>query len=500
MDTYEKRQEGSGQAGGRSIKLNALMNLTKVAAGLVFPLITFPYVSRVLGPDGVGKVNFATSLITYFVLFAALGIPMYGIREVAKVRDDRNALRRLTQELLILHSAGAFVSLLAFSVLLLLNAQVRGEALLFLVVGLSLPLSVFTMDWFYQGLEEYAYITIRSVAFSAVSVVALFLLVDGEGDYVLNAAITVVAALGSSILNFWNARKTIFGAVDEPLRPMRHLRALGVVYVFSFVVSLYTNLDTVMLGFLSAPANVGYYSTAMKLIKLQIALVTSFGGVLLPRLTWYLANGKQEEFDLMLRKSLGVVLLLCLPVVVGLMVTSRELVLLLAGELYSEAVPCLRITAPVILSIGLTNLVGIQLLYPMGRENLVVASVGVGAIVSLILNCLLIPRFQHVGAAWAALAAECSVLAFQLVMVRKFYRLDWPFGSIARYVAGAAMVVAGALGIEQILPASTSSAMVLSAKVGAGGAGYLFVLVVSRDPFLVEVVSKLKASVHHGRV
>lgn len=498
LETREDPPKSAGEARGKSIGLNAVMNLAKVAAGLVFPLITFPYVSRVLGPEGVGKVNFATSLITYFILFASLGIPMYGIREVAKVRDDLRALRRLTQELLILHGCGALVSMMAFLVLFLLNGQVRGEAILFLVVGFSLPLSVFTMDWFYQGLEEYAYITIRSIAFSAVSIGALFLLVHGEGDYVLNAAIAVVASLGSSVLNFWNARRHVFGEVDQPLRPLRHIRSLSVVYAFSFVVSLYTNLDTVMLGFLSVPTNVGYYSTAMKLVKLQVALVTSFGGVLLPRLSWYLANGKREKFDRMLRKSLGVVLLLCLPVVAGLMVTSRELVLLLAGPRYSEAVGCLRITAPVILSIGLTNFVGIQLLYPMGREGLVVASVGVGAVVSLVLNLLLIPRFQHVGAAWAALGAEYCVLAFQLVVVRRFYRLDWPFADIARYVAGTAMVVACAVGIQGVLPAATSSAVVLSAKVGCGALGYLVVLVLGRDPLLVEVLSKLKGKVYHG--
>lgn len=481
----------------KSLKLNAAMNLLKVAAGLLFPLITFPYTSRVLGPDGTGKINFATSFVAYFTLLASVGIPLYGIREVAKIRDDRKALSALVQELLILHGMATVVSLLVYLGCLAWSPKIHAESLLFLIVGASIPLSMLTMDWLYQGLEEYVYITIRSLSFSALSIVALFLFVHHEGDYWINAIISVTAALGSSVLNFWNARKLVFAPRDRPLDIRRHLKPLSVVFALNFIISIYVNLDTVMLGFLATARSVGYYASAMKLTKMLLSLVTSFGAVLLPRLSWYLANDKREEFDRMLRKSLGVVLLLCLPITAALMLMSREILLVFAGARYLPAASCILITAPVILFIALTNIFGIQVLYPLGREKDVVLSVGLGAVVSAILNALLIPRWAHFGAAWGTFWAECAVLLVQLWLVRRHYRIPWPWRNVGKY-ALATVAMSGFLVLMRHQIPETRLWLRITLDIPLGTAVYVLLLVLLREEFIGDVCAKLKGRFARG--
>jgi len=475
----------------KSLKLNAAVNMARVVASMIFPLITFPYTSRILGPEGTGKLNFANSFVAYFVLFASVGISLYGTREVAKVRDDARALRELVQELLVLHGVATLVGFALYLVSIFLDGKLHAELALFLVVSASIPLALFNMDWLYGGLEEYVYITVRSLAFTILSVVALFLFVHHPRDYLATAVITVVATLGSSTLNFWNARKIVFHRRTGPWNFQRHIRPMGAVYLLNGITSLYINLDTVMLGFLSTNKSVGYYAAAMKLTKMLLMVVTSFGGVLLPRLSWYLANGKRDEFDRMLRKSLAVVLLLCLPITIALMLMSREILLVLAGQKYLESASCLVVTAPIILFIGLTNIFGIQILYPLGRERDVVQSVGVGAVVALILDVLLIPRYAHLGAAWGTFLAECAVLLAQLLLIRRRYPIFWPWASISRYLLATAAMGSYLLAIRWGVPENKLWLRLL-ADVPVGAAIYFAVLFLTREEFVGEVFAMVK--------
>jgi len=481
----------------KSLKLNVIMNAVRTAASMVFPLITFPYVSRVLGPEGVGKNNFALSLVGYFTLLASIGIPLYGIREVAKTRDDKPALSALVQELLVLHGVASLGSFLAFIGMLFFNRQMRSEPALFLVVSISIPLSMLTMEWLYQGLEDYVYITARSISISALSVVALFVFVHRGGDYVVNAAVTVAASLGSSVLNFWNARKFVFARRDRPWQFRRHFRPLVTIYALNFIISIYVSLDTVMLGFLSTSQNVGYYSSAVKLTKLLIAMVTSFGTVLLPRLSYYLSNDRREDFDRMLRKSLGIVLLLCLPIQTALMLISRELLEVVAGIQYLPASGCVVITAPIILAIGLSNIFGFQILYSMSKEKTFVFSVSVGAVIDVVLNWILIPRFSHFGAAAATLFAEAAITALQIVLVRRFYHVPWPWKNIGKYLLATASMAGALLGIRWIVPESHLWVRLL-VDVPLGAVLYFLVLHLLGEEFVGEIVTKVRGRLVHA--
>lgn len=475
-----------------SVKRNAILNGIRTISTLVFPLITFPYTSRILGPEGVGKVSFATSFVQYFVLIASLGIPLYGIREIAKVRSDPDRLAETTQELLVLHLASTLVCFLAFLAILPFQPRLSAETVLFLVASATIPLSTLSMEWLYQGLEQYSYITIRSIAFSALSVVAIFVFIHDPQDYVISAAITVAGTLGSSVLNFWNARTNIFRARTVPWEFSRHLKPMLTVYAMNFIISLYINMDTVLLGFLSSPDAVGYYATSMRITKMVMGVVISMGSVILPRLAYFLQQGQRKEFDAMVRKSFAILLLMCLPAVSGLMMLAPEMMAVFAGGKFDAAVLCMQITAPVILIIGVSNLLGFQILYPLGKDRLVVLSVSIGAIVSLALNALLIPRMAHLGAAIATVTAETMVIVAQVILIRRNYDLPMPWGNVARYVAGTGAMCLALWGAKGLV---SHQGIRLIVAVPVGAAIYFAVVAALRDDFLLDNMKVLRSKV-----
>jgi len=265
---------------------------------MIFPLITFPYTSRILGPEGIGKISFATSFVSYFILLAAIGIPLYGIREIARIRDDKKKLSELTQELFVMHIITSIIISIIFIVVIFINGKLSDEKELFFIVSFSIMLTTFGMEWLYQGLEQYSYITIRSIIFSSISTISVFIFIHKKDDYLIYAAIGVFAALGSSILNFYNARKILFKKRDIPWNFKRHIKPLTMVYLLNFIISIYVQLDTVMLGFMSTAKNVGYYASGLKINKMLTVLVTSIGSVLLPRLSYYVSNDMKNHSKL----------------------------------------------------------------------------------------------------------------------------------------------------------------------------------------------------------
>ena len=461
---------------------------------MIFPLITFPYTSRILGPEGTGKVSFATSFVGYFILLASIGIPLYGIREIARVRDDKKKLSELTQELFVMHLITSIFIFLIFIALIFLNGKLSDEKTLFFIASFSIILTTLGMEWLYQGLEQYSYITIRSIIFSTISTIAIFVFIHHKEDYIISAAIGVFAALGSSILNFYNARKILFAKRIEPWNFKRHIKPMAMVYLMNFIISIYIQLDTVMLGFISSPKNVGYYASGLKINKMLLGLVTSLGGVLLPRLSYCIANEMNEEFNRMLKKSFEVIWILCLPTVAALMTLSKEIIVLFAGNQYLPASICIIVTAPVILFIGLTNIFGIQILYPLGRDKEVVYSVAAGAFFAFILNLLLIPYLAHIGAAIATLASELIVLIVQILLISKEYRVLMPFNTIVKYLIATLLMVVliflVKMGISQYW-------VRLIIVVPSGIFLYFGALILMKESLVIEIITKIRGRFIH---
>ena len=471
----------------KSLKWNFFMNAVLTASSLLFPLVSFPYVSRVLGPEGMGKVSFASSLVSYFAIFAQLGIPTYGIRVCAALRDRKTELTRTVQELTLLNlimSAAAYGALFA---LVWAVPKLRAERELYFIMSLTILFNAIGMEWLYKALEQYAYIAARSIFFKVVGLGAVFALVHRPEDVLVYGAVSLIALSGSSVLNLLNARRFV------GLRPVgdyhlgRHLGPVGVFFAMSCATTLYTQLDTVMLGFLQTDREVGYYHAAVKIKSILVSVVTSLGVVLLPRAAYYIQQGRRNQFEQMAAKALRFVWLAAPPLAVYFILFARESILFLSGGAYAAAVLPMQIILPVLVLVGLTNVMGLQMLVPLGREKAVLRSELAGAAVNLAANFLLIPGLSSVGAALGTLLAETVVWAIQRRALRD--QLRWVSLPLAR-LAGA--LGAGCLSSIWVKALDLPPFFALALSAGLFFGSYGVVHLAAREPLALELLALLR--------
>lgn len=402
----------------KSLRINFLMNALLTMSSFIFPLITFPYISRILLPVGSGKISFATSFVQYFNMFAQLGIPVYGIRICAQVRDNRKELTPTAHELLFLNILMGLISYIILGVLIVTVPRLRQERTLYIVISFTIILTAIGMNWLYQALEQYTYITIRSIIFKIIAILAMFLLVHEQEDYVIYGAISIFAASASNICNFINVHKYIDLKFVGKYNIRRHIKPVLVFFAMSCATTIYTNLDTVMLGFMKTDEDVGYYNTAVKIKSILVSLVTSLGAVLLPRASYYIKQGNMSEFKRINKKALNFVFLVSCPLTVYFIMFAKAGIFFLSGKEFGGSILPMQIIMPTLIFIGVSNILGIQMLIPLGKEKIVLYSEIAGAAVDLIINALLIPRYASAGAAIGTVAAELVVVCFQAFALR----------------------------------------------------------------------------------
>ena len=481
----------------KSIKKNFVMNAILTMSQFIFPLITFPYVSRILLPVGTGKVSFATSLISYFTMFAQLGIPTYGIRRCAQARDDKMELTRVTHELFFIN---LIMSGVAYAILFLALAfvpRLQGDRTLYLVVSLNIIFTCVGIDWLYQGLEEYTYITVRSIIFKAIALVAMFAFIHQKSDYVVYGGISIFAASASNVLNFINARKHIYIHPVGGYRLKRHLKPVLVFFAMSIATTVYTNLDTVMLGFMKTDTDVGYYNAAVKIKGILVSIVTSLGAVLLPRASYYVEQGDFSNLRRISKKALNFVLVIACPLALYFILFAKEGIRFLSGPAYGGAVLPMQWIQPTIIFIGLTNILGMQILVPLGKEKYVLYSEIAGAITDFTINWFLIPRLASTGASIGTLAAEFVVLVVQYHVLRKevtpiFRKL--PYGKVlaALVLASLASLWTKRMGVHAFI------ILVISAILFMGI--YALFLVITKEPMMQEIIATLSNKLKRSRL
>ncbi len=484
-----------------SIKKNFIMNIILSMSTFVFPLITFPYVSRILLAEGTGRVTFATSLISYFTMLSQLGIPTYGIRTCAKIREDKEELTRTAHELLIINLIMSAVAYILLAGALAFVPSLQDDKPLYVLISVTIILSSIGMEWLYRALEQYTYITVRSVVFKAIAVVAMFLLVHAESDYVIYGGITIFAASASNILNLLHAHRYIGFKPVGNYNLKRHLKPVMIFFAMACATTIYTNLDAVMLGFMTTKADVGYYNAAVKIKSILVSVVTSLGAVLLPRASFYVEHGNLEEFRRITKKALNFVMLLAAPLFVYFVLFAKEGILLLSGDEFMESVVPMQVIMPTLLLIGITNILGIQILVPTGREKVVLYSEIAGAVVDIIINALLIPSMRSTGAAIGTLIAEFVVLAVQYYALRKEIKDAFMHISYWKIVVGIIIGIVISVGIGYV-GTGIFITLLISAILFFGGYG--LVLLLTKEKLAMELynqfVVKVKKFLGHGSI
>lgn len=409
----------------KQITINYLCNILFTVLNMFFPLITFPYASRILGATNIGLVTFVLSIVTYFTTVASLGIPNYGIREIAKVRNNHKHVSKVYSEIFSINFYSTLVCAIVYYGMILCIPAFQSQRVLYAVIGISILLNFVNVDWMYKGFEDYVYITQRSIIFKLITVVMLFVFVHKSSDYVIYGLIQVLAISGSNIVNVFTAHRYVRLSWKK-LCLRQHLRPIIILFASVAVISVYTNLDSIMLGIISGQRDVGFYTAANKVNGMVISVVTALGVVLFPRLSFYIKNNQVKEFKSLIIKSVHLVLMISIPACAGLFVMAPQIILLLSGAEFLPAVTSMRIQLLIILFVGLSNLTGIQILLPLGKEKIFFYSVLVGAVVDFLSNLLMIPLFHQNGAALSSTIAEFFVTFIQCFYTRKYMKgLIW---------------------------------------------------------------------------
>ena len=390
------------------LKKNFIYNNLLGITNVIFPLVVFPYATRVLGPDGIGIASFAISFSTFFIILSSLGIPIYGIREIAKCGDDKEKLSKTFSELLLIQSIWSVFIIIIYVVVLFVTDTYKDESNLKYLSFVHILSGVGFLNWFFQGIENYRFIAISNFFVKTLAIILLFVLVTKASDYWLYYLIFVFSALIATIINFFYSFKFVKIRFYN-LNLKRHLTSVLVLFSTQLAISLYVNLDVVMLRYLSVDEQVGYYSVSIKIVKTTLLVVSSLGAVLIPRISLFIEQQKIKEVKKLIEKSVQFVLLLAFPIMIVFGVLAKEIIFLFAGDKFSYATSLMYILLPLVLLIGMSNIFGLQILVPYNKENKLLIGVFIGAILNFSFNLLLIPIYNGNGAAISTIVTEIVI-------------------------------------------------------------------------------------------
>ena len=431
----------------RSIKTNAILSTIKTLLSMVFPLITFPYISRVLQVEAIGKYNFAASVVSYFVLLADLGIATYAIREGTRLREDRIQISRFASEMVTIHILSAVASIVLLCVATVLVLKLRSYWILILILSIQIPMSVFGRSWIYSVYEEFGVITLTQVVFQFFTVVLLFLFVHTPQDLYVYTAVYVISTAGANLLYGFYSKKYI------DIRPVglsglkRHMKPILLIFATTATTTIYVNSDTTILGWLVNDEAVGIYSTAVKVYNIVKHIISAVIIVLIPRLTQYAGT---ERFKSFFNRVLQTLALLILPSMVGLFMLSENVIDILAGVQYMAAVTPLRLLCVALGFSMFACLYASGVLIPNMQERAFLVATIISAAVNIVLNFILIPYYSYTAAAFTTLVAEMVVLAICFAQAKKYAPLEGVKRTLLCILLGCIAIVAVCMGIKRL--------------------------------------------------
>ena len=403
-----------------SLKKNVAYNTILTVSNVAFPIVTTPYVSRVLGVENIGIVSFAMTYASYFALFAALGIPMYGMREIARLNDDEAERGRVFSELFAINCLSTVVCSVAYLATVFAVPALYEEKTFLLIAGTSVFFVPFGTDWFFAGRERFRLITIRSLATRVLSIAGLFVFVRTADDIVPYLILNAVAHLSGQAWNFVYMMKNEVKISFANLQMKRHVRFVLILFASNIAISIYTMLNTLMLGFLSDYKQVGYYASAIKTGRLVLPVVVAMAPVVMARIGALTKepDGK-EKLHRLLNHSFGTMMMTAVPATIGLIMIAPRFVPVFFGAEFLPVVPSMQVLSLLVLIIGINNFFAAQILVGTGFDEKVFIVVLSGTVSGFLFNLLLIPQYGALGASVASVIAETVVTIVAIVFVSK---------------------------------------------------------------------------------
>lgn len=473
-----------------SVKQNYIFNTLYQIFSMIIPFFMIPYISRVLGPENIGAYGYAASIVSGFALVGAMGVKLYGQREIAYVQDDKKKRSKRFWEIFVLKAITSILSFTVFFILFVLRPNQYST--LFLILNLELLSNIFDISWFFQGMEEFKKITIRNSLIKIVTIIPIFIFVRTSNDLIPYVVIYTISNLLGAFSLWPFLPKYIEKIQLNKLKIMHHLKPTFSLFLPQAAAQVYTVLDTTMLGVLTVDkAEVGYYEQAQKMINLLIAIIISLSTVMMPKIANCISK-KSDKINYYMEKSFEAIFMLALPIVFGLIACANSFVPLFFGEGFDKTAILLQIMAVVLLFVGLASIVGIQYLIPTKRQNQYTISVVVAAVVNIIFNSIFIPICGPVGAAIGTVIAEGIGIIMQLLFVRKDLNIKKMLNISIKYlIAGSLMfVMCELLNLLNIPPT-----IKLISQVSAGAILYIILLALFRAKLFMEIMQQVQKKV-----
>ncbi len=477
----------------KSLKKNAFFSFIKAFMDFVFPVITFPYASRILTPGGIGQINFANSITFYFAMIAGLGVGTYATREVSRIKEDKAALNKFCREILTLNLISSFTSYILFIISLIFVPKFSAYRILLILSSSTVIFRALSFSWLYTAFEDFKLITIRTLVFQFISLIFLFVFVRASDDLIPYMIFGLIAPIGCNTFNFIHARKYIDLTYKCKIEIKKHLKPVFIFFAMAFVTSIYETLDSSMLGFLSNDTEVGYYSAAIKINRMVLMLIISITGILLPRLSYYSEKNDNRKFYDLVKKSLSVNFLIALPCTAGIFFLSEPLILLFSGNQYLPAVPTMRIMAFIVLIISSHSILGAQILPAIKKEKTVFISHAAGAVINIVCNSILIIPLGCMGAGIASVTAELFILIFQAVFFIKQILYRNIISEIIKNIMQALIATAVmSLSVAAIFFFTQNIILKVLLSTATGAIVYTLILLLFRNSYLIDILQVLR--------
>lgn len=474
----------------KSLVTNAIFNIFYKLLNVLFPLISYMYLARVLLPEGIGKATAVQNNVSYFLILATLGIPAYGVREISKLRNNRKELNKTFSEILLLNGLFTFISCSLFIVMIIVLPLFNNDAKLYLIYGISVFINFINVDWLYQGLEEYGYIVIRSTVVKVLTIIALIVFVHDISDIYIYALISVLGTSGNYFFNILHCRKIVKFSLRD-VRPRRHIKSLIYLALCTISTELYARMDLTMIGIMNTDTQVGYYTYAYRIINIVITFLVAVTAVFLPRLSFYFDTNR-EKFNDLIAFGFNLMFLISFPACVGLAYVAEPAVVILFGEEFRASAAILRILVLMIPLKCIGDIICYQVMMSAGKEAILMKSYFLVMIVNFINNVILIPRFEASGAAVASVISEILAFVFVFYFSQKVVKIQYEKMNICATLLGSCLIgiicfVIDKVVIDDYLKLFFS--IILSVII------YFFINIVLKNYFFINVMNGVKKKV-----
>ncbi len=426
----------------KSIKKNAILNMGTAIGSTLCSVLSLPYVTRVLQPENYGRISYAQSFVSYFSLIAELGILAYAMRECANVRDDRQKYQKLANEMFTFNMCATLISLALSQIVLWTVPGFRSHWILIEIFLVSVIFDTLRVRWLYQSQEDYAYLSLQGLFSHALVLVLIYIFIKQETDYYKYAVILIMPAVIPGIMNIVRSRKYCKLRFTLQTNFKEHFYPIVMIFASNVANTIYVFSDTVILGYITGDYAVGLYAVAIRIYDTTKALLAAAISVTIPRFCYFYNNGHEDEFKKLLGKVTNLIFIICVPAFIGLIILAKEIVLILFGNSYREGTLALQLLSGALLFAVPAMMLSQSILIAMKKEKTVFKVTAFGAILNVVLNIILIPRYAQNAAAFTTLLCEFIVLVIYAFKTQNEWRHNISIKSLLQaMIAGLIMGV-----------------------------------------------------------